>query len=365
MRRFFYPFALAVLASVAVACSGQDEGVVFSFDDGELCEWIDADTVDAIVADSYSEHGATPIVTGFRESWRGTDAHPGCGWGVPAPDPARDPEISAVFLGQGRLLDEAVANGAVFTAHPALSDGVKVDQAAQNPVGAYRDWVPGMQVGLAVDGHGDTLTFTHGVPPDFDGDANAILSIADGLLREMGWVPVQNSPELGEQTVFRFADDDLCEWISEAEVAEFVAAEFDWDGTASELTRPSRAGCEWGLSGGEGGEVIAEDAALWTDFDGNPIDLNEDYQAQGVVAHEDSSEGYIGVFVAGHPALSDGAVVLNGGFGQFAFGVPPRTEWVALSLSVPGEDHWDEQYEAQFFAVADHFLEQLGWLSTA
>ena len=31
----------------------------------------------------------------------------------------------------------------------------------------------------------------------------------------------------GAAAVFSFATDDLCEWVSEAEVAEFVAAEFD------------------------------------------------------------------------------------------------------------------------------------------
>ena len=66
----------------------------------------------------------------------------------------------------------------------------------------------------------------------------------------------------------------------------------------------------------------------------------------------------------------------NGGFGQFAFAAPPDTEWLLLSLDVPGRtgDDWtscdgptggvaSEDYEPRFFFVADHFLEELGWLS--
>jgi hypothetical protein len=47
-----------------------------------------------------------------------------------------------------------------------------------------------MEVRLSVEGREETLEFWHCVPPEFDGDAEAILSIADGLLREMGWIPV-------------------------------------------------------------------------------------------------------------------------------------------------------------------------------
>ena len=41
--------------------------------------------------------------------------------------------------------------------------------------------------------------------------------------------------------MFSFADDDLCAWVSEPEVAEFLAAEFDWDGIATE--QGQRQGC--------------------------------------------------------------------------------------------------------------------------
>ena len=72
-------------------------------------------------------------------------------------------------------------------------------------------------------------------------------------------------------------------------------------------------------------------------------------------------------------------MVFNGAFGQFAFGVPPETDWLLLNLDVPGrtdDDNWTscegsittggvatEDYETRFFAVADRFLQELGWVS--
>ena len=57
----------------------------------------------------------------------------------------------------------------------------------------HGEFVCGMEVRLSVEGQSHTVEFWHCVPPDFDGDANAILGLADGLLTEMGWVPVQSS----------------------------------------------------------------------------------------------------------------------------------------------------------------------------
>ena len=56
-----------------------------------------------------------------------------------------------------------------------------------------------------------------------------------------------------EAAVFSFADDDLCERVSEADVAEWVAAEFDWDGTAEEVGSTSaEIACEWTLQSAGG-----------------------------------------------------------------------------------------------------------------
>lgn len=185
--------ALGIVAGSS-ACGARDDGGgtadVFSFATDDLCEWIDADTVSAIVAGASAEYGATPAVTGFEASWR-SDTSRGCSWAVEAPD-SNDPRLSEIGLIRTEPLDEAVSNGSVFVEHPVLSHGVRVNQAADNPVGGYGEWVCGMEVRLSVEGQDHTLEYWHCIPPNFDGDANAVLSIADGLLREMGWVPAES-----------------------------------------------------------------------------------------------------------------------------------------------------------------------------
>jgi hypothetical protein len=159
----------------------------------------------------------------------------------------------------------------------------------------------------------------------------------------------------------------VCEWVSDAEVAEFVAAEFDWDGTATQAEPFPAEACRWELSGADdpSGYVFVSDTGQWEYFSGRPYDLDAVMEAEGVVDYQGEPVG-IGQFVAAHPALSDGVVVHNGGFGQYAFAVPPDTEWLQLGLEVPGADPpGSEDYEDQYFAVVDHFLEDLGWLSAA
>jgi hypothetical protein len=162
---------------------------------------------------------------------------------------------------------------------------------------------------------------------------------------------------------FTFADDDLCEWISEDQVADFVAAEFDWAGTAAELDEATgpEVSCQWRLTStaGDYGEVQAGDASLWRDFSGNPsdfdiVDIVEFDQELGLVG--------IGAAVSGHPALSDGVVVQNGGFGQYAFWVTPNDEYLSFTVRPFDDDAWDEDYEARFFGVADRFMRELNWL---
>lgn len=174
-----------------------------------------------------------------------------------------------------------------------------------------------------------------------------------------------------DQEVFSFAKHDLCEWVTEEEVAEFVAAEFDWDGAVTEAELSwdidDDAACQWELSstGDTTGVVIAGDAARWRDFDGNLVDLDEQIGWRGTVDYEGGATRD-GTLVLGHPELSQGVAVYNDGFGMFAFGVPPETEWLWLFLDVPGNGETElggwETVEPKWFAVADHFVAALGWL---
>lgn len=167
-------------------------------------------------------------------------------------------------------------------------------------------------------------------------------------------------------TPFDFEIDDLCTWVSAADVGTFVEEAYGWDVVAVDLsTPPSSDGwdCQWKLSGsnGEQGEVAAEEVD-WEWSEDIPYDIHQ-AMTQDVVDFADIDEAWvpIGATVSGHPSLSEGVLVHNGGFGQFAFGVPPRDRYLQVSVRVPDEDDW-ELTEPRFLAVANSILEALGWL---
>ena len=165
---------------------------------------------------------------------------------------------------------------------------------------------------------------------------------------------------------FDFETDDLCTWVSAEDMGEFVEDAYEWSVTAVDLvTPPSSDGwdCQWKLTGSDGqpGEVAAEEVD-WETFSGGPYDIHE-AMTQDVVDFVEVDEATvpIGATVVGHPSMGDGVVVHNGGFGQFAFGVPPRDQYLQVSVVVPDDDDWEES-EPRFLAVANSMLDALGWL---
>jgi hypothetical protein len=167
---------------------------------------------------------------------------------------------------------------------------------------------------------------------------------------------------------FSFADDELCEWITTDEIAEFFASEYEWEGTA-ELVNTADAGpdeCWWRLSAAgkdDYFEVSAGNAGVVLPY-------------EEIVEYEGGTVPAPGGTVSGHPALSKGVVVQSGGWGTYAFWVPPRDEYLSLLMNshsgdsqmVVGVDSSpDEQGRVQaqqrFFAFADQLLQELGWVS--
>lgn len=170
----------------------------------------------------------------------------------------------------------------------------------------------------------------------------------------------------GSAEPFDFATDDLCERVSAEQVAGFVEAAYGWEATAVEKQPVyDEWDCWWELTGTDDADgAVYAGRAEWFDFDGVPIVLSD--QAGGrVVDFADLGEASvpIGVAVSGHPSLSEGVVAFNGGFGSFAFGVPPADQYLQIGIHVPvgGDDEWTVA-EPKFFAVADGFVEALGWL---
>ena len=155
-----------------------------------------------------------------------------------------------------------------------------------------------------------------------------------------------------ETEVFSFMTDDLCGWISEAEVAEFVREAYaqsgvDWnrgvaaaepDGSAWDL--PGRDYCRWVPTGG--GYVIARGL--------DPSFFN----------HE-----------SGHPDLADGVIAADAAFGRYGFwlegtdevlGLEAVLEQVAEDPLEPDGIDWAQQ-QRMLFHIANSFLTEMGWTS--
>lgn len=168
----------------------------------------------------------------------------------------------------------------------------------------------------------------------------------------------------GSAEPFDFATDDLCERVSAEQVAGFVEAAYGWEATAvAKQPVYDEFDCWWELTGtdGEEGAVYAGEA-VWESFGGGPYDMTAAFD--GVVRFAEAGETTvpIGAAVSGHPSLSEGVVVHNGGFGQFAFAVPPAEQYLQVVVGVPtGDDEEWAVVEPKFLAVADDFVEALGW----
>jgi hypothetical protein len=159
----------------------------FDFSTQSLCDWFSPEEIDTIVARAYEDNDASPIPPPFEEGASSADSRyrGGCWW--------HSGDISTVGLAAIRTgpFFDYDADGPIderWRPHPALSEGVYVDQEVV--VGSHDDYVPGVELRLLVDGQELAVEYWHRVPPGFDGDADAVLAIADEMLRSMGWVPV-------------------------------------------------------------------------------------------------------------------------------------------------------------------------------
>jgi hypothetical protein len=149
---------------------------------------VTAEDITRIVSEAYTTHGATPIPSDFEQSpWAGNSSS-GCWWVTPGTD---DPSATESTVGLAGIppeqsdREERESSKRVYEPHPALSEGLGVYGVLE--LGDNEDFVPGLSVRLAVEGQNWTLEFWHQVPPAFEGNADAILAIADGLIEEIGW----------------------------------------------------------------------------------------------------------------------------------------------------------------------------------
>lgn len=160
------------------------------------------------------------------------------------------------------------------------------------------------------------------------------------------------------EEAFSFADDALCEWVSEAEVAEFVSEAYsrsgiEWERTVSAVDPvgsawdlPGSDYCRWEPTGG--GHVIAR--GLTTSDFGPVIDYSE-WDQQSVLPT-----------VSGHPGVPDGTIAASAAFGRYGFWLEGSNEVLGLEVVLEGGiPPNSEQQEEMLFVVANGFLTELGW----
>jgi hypothetical protein len=216
---------------------------------------------------------------------------------------------------------------------------------ADTGLGGYSRWVPANSDGAGLTGCVYNFEVTEHQP------AHVVL---DGNFAGLGYVGVCRD----DPAVFTFATDDLCEWVTEDEIAGFVAAEIDWDGTATEIGMPNTAGCSWELTS----ETTEPGILGFTAPTGLTI-------ADEVDHYEPGDEWVIGSQVLGHPDLSDGVAYYLQGFGPLAFGVPEDDRWIVADYppDIKAAAQLIEQHGGEdafwygWFGVADHLIEELGW----
>lgn len=174
-------------------------------------------------------------------------------------------------------------------------------------------------------------------------DEDVLAAFAGGNTTELTSEPPQHP-----DGVFSFADNDLCEWLSSDTIAELVAAEYEWNGTATAVAFSDLPdGCTWELSG------TPDVEGLNTVSIGSATPPTEPFLTYGEFT---SSTPQLGVGVRGHPALSEGVIYSYGGFGYASFGVPDHG-YIQMFLWVPG----DEGTEDARLAFADAVIRELGW----
>lgn len=174
------------------------------------------------------------------------------------------------------------------------------------------------------------------------------------------WVAGCSSGSSGE--AFSFTEDDLCEWVSEDDVASFVTEAYEksgveWDGTAVAV---SPGGSTWDLSG---------DYCRWEPTGGGYViarGVPSVHYGRAVTEFSEAGERVYRSLdgpVSGHPDLDDGVIVGNAAFGRYGFWMQGSDDALGIEMSLPdgvSDGDWAQQ-ETMLFSAANSFLHKMGW----
>jgi hypothetical protein len=278
-------------------------------------------TEDAVMDDAV--FGAAPIMTAWRETLYGG---------------AMDAEIENYY----RWLSEDGSQGGILWIWRGTNLAGNPFELAGISLNEYDE-----------DG---LLTYSYVVYPHPDEYVNEAI-VGDGTAQS----PDETmSEENTSDDVFVFGEDDLCELVTEDEVAEYARDAYEavgeeWNGTAT-LTRehwfedPIEYECEWSLSGSDGLIYVYTEPASRS--------------GGQTIAYAELSESHIPMSgtVVEHPEFDDDVMIQNHAFGRYGFWVPESEGQMVLSVSL-GRDVELEDYgwEVPLFVVANRFLDEMNW----
>ncbi len=166
---------------------------------------------------------------------------------------------------------------------------------------------------------------------------------------------LESQPSGEPEEIFVFGEDDLCEWVTEEEVTDFVrgayeAAGVEWDGEATLITgEVGNYECQWTLTD-DSGEITALRS---------PGELGD----QDVIVYADLDEDTpVGVTISGHPDFGDNVLISNIGWGSYAFWTTTSEDQLVLWVNLDVETD-SVEWETPLFIVANGFLDEMNWKS--
>ena len=169
------------------ATSAQAQLAAFSSERDDLCEWVTGgDVSEYVTAAGFAVEGtatasepATDDTTGWDCAWTfvsgeelqlGVRARPG------HLDGLQELELIAEYEGPGQI----IRPGTTVVGHPALSDGVVVENTA---FGRFAFYTPGRDDVLNV------MFWTDGAEAGEEDYEAAFMAMSDSVLSDLGWVP--------------------------------------------------------------------------------------------------------------------------------------------------------------------------------
>lgn len=183
----------------------------------------------------------------------------------------------------------------------------------------------------------------------------------DDYVREAveGSGTAQGADEVSSEEIFVLGADDLCEWVTEEEIAQAASDAFDsagvaWEGTATLVERGNTDwDCDWLLAGAGNAEGITDGEVL--------VDIRSDVgvDPEEIIEYVEG-EPWTGGYLSDYPGLDDDILIAPGAFGSVGFVMSDSGDALAVMLY---SDEIDQTTPEPFVIVANRILDEMNWNS--